>query len=713
MESGEIQVNSKSTAEINESQEVSKGIKLLYPSEIDNAYSGKDASECTKISDCKAYKINLQEGLSAPFEAKVSLLVTKKIKSDYLNHLLGKPISIELRRETNLKGMHIGTRKLTGVIVSFVFDGIIAKQSSSDASGKTTHTDCYSYTLTIVSRMHLLSLNKRTKMYVNDSNGILSFVDVVNEIFKNYEGHLFADTQKLVKTHALLNTQAIIYQQVNESDLDFINRLCLVYGINYNTYYDAEIYKEKVVLSCDSDTDISGVGKESKETYPVLDFNNGLMISANCQVVYKENLESSEQFLLYRAFYEENISQNMFNEGLDGDIASSKQGIEVIKNIYFSSRTLSKTIIDLQVENKKPIEEMEADIIKSSYEGLLANNSNRFIAYASDFVFVPGLKMTISSYLDDNDGEFLITRTELKYRLKIEGEYIDLKIDSEETPVEQKVIGIKCKSDTKIGSFCSFPMFSELSATSFSETDPFDIISRKYLSQSKTVANQATASNHCQYYIGTVCDSTGNITINNGQVNSFNKYDLTRNSLFYVLLSNKSKPVVAQYVASGLTELSSGVNRPKIGQKVLILFIDGMFLIHGILPQDDGMENALIGYDDELQQSDLTVYDTSFGTKKDSKIQFEDRTTANKYVNNNMLGRAKFSKLSSYIKFLIMQNLIEVFVKHVSLELNSNKLWDQFSKKSGSEESLSDKIASNVKEIIKLNIEVEEARKRK
>ena len=115
MESGEIQVNSKSTAEFNESQEVSKGIKLLYPSEIDNAYSGKDSSECTKISDCKAYKINLQEGLSAPFEAKVSLLVTKKIKSDYLNYLLGK-LFIELRRETNLKGMHIGTRKLTGIL---------------------------------------------------------------------------------------------------------------------------------------------------------------------------------------------------------------------------------------------------------------------------------------------------------------------------------------------------------------------------------------------------------------------------------------------------------------------------------------------------------------------------------------------------------------------------------------------------------------------
>ncbi len=709
MESGEIQVNSKSTAEINESQEVSKGIKLLYPSEIDNAYSGKDASECTKISDCKAYKINLQEGLSAPFEAKVSLLVTKKIKSDYLNHLLGKPISIELRRETNLKGMHIGTRKLTGVIVSFVFDGIVATQSSNDASGITTHTDCYSYTLTIVSRMHLLSLNKRTKMYVNESNGILSFVDVVNEIFMNYEGRLFADTQKLVKTHALLNTKAIIYQQVNESDLDFINRLCLVYGINYNTYYDAENYKEKVVFSCDSDTDISGVGKESKETSPVLDFNNGLMTSVNCQVDYKNNLEPKGQFLLHRAFYEENIIQNILNEGID-DIASSKLGIEIIKNIYFSSRTLTKTISELNVEGKKTVDEIEADIIKSSYEGLVTNNSNRFIAQSSDFVFVPGVKITIPKYIDETKDEFLITRTELKFRLKIDGEYIDSNIKNEDSEIEKNLVGIKCKSDTKLGSFCSFPMLNELSGASFSETDPFDIISRKYISQSKSVTNHVTASNHCQYYIGTVCASNGEITTKNGQVKSFNKYDLTRNSLFYVLLSNQSKPVVAQYVASCVSELSSGLNCPKIGQKVLVIFVDGMFLIHGIIPQDDGMESGYAGYDDELEQSDLTVYDTSYVTMNDSNIQIKDRTAANKYVNNNMLGRAKFSKLSSFIKFLIMQNLIDAFVKHVSLELNSKELLEKYNEKDASGESLSEKIASNVKNIINLNTEVEEAR---
>ena len=708
MESGEIQVNLKSTAEINESQEVSKGIKLLYPSEIDNTYSGKDSSECTKISDCKAYKINLQEGLSAPFEAKVSLLVTKKIKSDYLNHLLGKPISIELRRETNLKEMHIGTRKLTGVIVSFVFDGIVATQSSNDASGITIHTDCYSYTLTIVSRMHLLSLNKRTKTYV-DSNRIMSFVDVVNEIFMNYEGCLLADTQKIVDKYALLKTQAIIYQQVNESDLDFINRLCLVYGINYNTYYDAEKFKEKVVFSCDSDTDISGVGKDSKKTSPVLDFNNGLMTSVNCQVDYKNNLEPKGQFLLHRAFYEENITQNILNEGID-DIASSKLGIEIIKNIYFSSRTLTKTISELNVEGKKTVDEIEADIIKSSYEGLVTNNSNRFIAQSSDFVFVPGVKITIPNYIDETKDEFLITRTELKFRLKIDGEYIDSNIKNEDSEIEKNLVGIKCKSDTKLGSFCSFPMLNELSGASFSETDPFDIISRKYISQSKSVTNYVTASNHCQYYIGTVCDSNGEITTKNGQVKSFNKYDLTRNSLFYVLLSNQSKPVVAQQVASCVSELSSGLNCPKIGQKVLVIFVDGMFLIHGIIPQDDGMESGYVGYDDVLQQSDLTVYDTSYVTTNDSNIQIKDRTTANKYINNNMLGRAKFSKLSSYIKFLIMQNLTDAFIKHVSLELNSKELLEKYSEKDASGKSLPEKIASNVENIINLNTEVEKAR---
>ena len=67
-------------------------------------------------------------------------------------------------------------------------------------------------------------------------------------------------------------------------------------------------------------------------------------------------------------------------------------------------------------------------------------------------------------------------------------------------------------------------------------------------------------------------------------------------------------------------------------------------------------------------------------TSEDGKktFKYENRSIGDRYVNNCLSGRASFSHLSSYFKFLIMQNMIDTYMKHVSLDLKNDKLYEKY-----------------------------------
>jgi uncharacterized protein involved in type VI secretion and phage assembly len=139
-------------------------LKINRASLTDSA--GRNPNRFDFIKKWKAYKIRLREGISAPFEAKVSVILTEKINSDDLKQLLEKPVSIFLERESHLYYLHSKTRCLTGIFSSYVFDGVVATSDQSGGGKGKNVLEYYSYTFTIVSRLHLLSLNKRTRSYI-------------------------------------------------------------------------------------------------------------------------------------------------------------------------------------------------------------------------------------------------------------------------------------------------------------------------------------------------------------------------------------------------------------------------------------------------------------------------------------------------------------------------------------------------------------------
>lgn len=679
-----------------------KKIILTFPLSVEDNPSIDSHIDYSVISKGKAYKITLKEGLSAPFEARVSVVFTKIVDINVMQGLLSKLVSIELVRESPVTGKHIPSRHLTGVVLSYTYDGVVAtSQKETDTNidsgtldlenSPSNSTDYYSYTFTITSRIQALSLNKRTRTYVNiseEKKGILSLVDVIKTLFHEYP-RVTCDVSKIVDKYKHFNKQSVIYQQIDESDLDFLNRLCLIYGINYSVYYDSTNYKEKIVFSCNSDFS-NNEKKESgtdNKSY-VLDFDNGTDAEINCEVDYKRNLVSKDNYLLHRAQYDQSVCLSLkLNENADYHDNRSYKDFEVIKNLYLSSRT-----------SKNDITDEETKIIKQSYLGLLNNSSNRFIAKTSDLVFVPGLLLNIKDYFGTNNtARLLVVRTILSFKLKINGVYVDSKEDVEESGIEQQILAIRCEPNTVLGAFCNYPMLAStvLSSANTTTEDAFTTISRKYKNQVTSITNNVLSNNQSKFFIGTVCNENGldyemdgdQIISQKGMVVS-NKDSLTsKSSLIYVTILGQSTPIVAQCVFNNNGSSMDFVScLPRVGQKVLVVSVDGTFLVQGVLPSNDGLDVVLPGYDDALQNSCLLIHDNNFQNRnKKVKATSDKKLTkpedvyvcgdeSKQNVKSNMFGFISFDGLTKQLSFLILQELIDNYVQKVVLLTNNKAL---------------------------------------
>ena len=658
-----------------------KQINLTFPlSSEDNSYTNASNVESI-LSQGKAYKITLKEGLSAPFEARVSVVFTNVVDINVMQEMLAKLVSIELVRESSVLGKHIPSRYLTGVVLSYTYDGVVAtSQRETDANSidfdtnSSDSTDYYSYTFTITSRLQAMALNKRTRTYVNiseDKNGILSLVDVIKTLFQEYP-RVTCDVSKIVDKYKHFNKQSVIYQQIDESDLDFLNRLCLIYGINYSVYYDPTNYKEKIVFSCDfdfSNNENNEVNTDNKKY--VLDFKNGTDSEVSCEVDYKKNSGSDDNYLLHRAQFDQSVCLSLkLNENADYQDNKSYKDFEVIKNLYLSSRLSQNEITD-----------EETNIIKQSYLGLLNNTSNRFIAKTSDFVFVPGLILNIKDYFGAGKAaRLLVVRTILSFKLKINGVYVDSKENVEESGIEQQVLAIKCEPNTVLGAFCNYPMLvsTVLSATNTTTEDAFTTISRKYKNQVASITNNVLSNYQSRFFIGTVCNEKGldyemegNQKINLKGKIVCNKDSFTsKSSLIYVTISGQSKPIVAQCVFNNGSNFDFVSCLPRVGQKVLVVSVDGVFLVQGVLPSNDGLDVVFSGYDDALQNSCLIIQDKNLQDRTLKQNIKSDKES----TRNNMIGFISFKGLTNQIVFLILQGLIDNYIQKVALLINSNDL---------------------------------------
>lgn len=680
-----------------------KKIILSFPKNSNESQKDLKAMDSIDIGAGFAYKIKLTEGVSCPFRAKVSVLYNSTLAREDLKKLLGQAVSITIENNsTSDTYKKVTSRALTGFVFSYTFDGMVATSSvdadneallnESDASSD-QRIDYYSYSFDIASNVQLLDLNKRTKTYVGNatsSTKVLSVIEIIQALFQNYPS-ISIDISKLnSETYKYLSTTEYTYKQTRESDLSFLHRLCLLYGINYSSYYDATSFKEKVVFGKQLDFSFAQNTNE-EQTDLVLDYEKGTALSVDCQLDYQKHLNLKKSYLLQRVQFDErcNILDN--SNVPNGISLTDYEKFSIISNLHKTSRVINSSTSDESV-----------NFIKDSCQGLIYNSSNQLIASANDLVFVPGLILNINDYFEkDKVAEFLITRSIMQFKLAIGAKCINKDIDNTESAIDQKLVGISNDTTCDLGSFCLYTMLDSIDGVCADE-DPFDAISNVYKLQAKLTTKRALGkfgrglaidsnqddatddeptdqdadtssdseqsgdiepSSDIDDYINSnnmclvclVCDSQGDVKTNYGKLVLVENDDsiCSRCSRLYILVDGQKQE--AQYVSPTVTSLTVASSLPRVGQMVFVHNINNNYYITGTIPQNDGWSVCNSGYDEVLSAADVKVYD------------YHETQTESADLDNCYIGNAHFEDLNSYIKYLLLQGQLSHLLRRIAL----------------------------------------------
>ena len=171
------------------------------------------------LKDTVPCRCALNEGISLPFRAEVALFSEKPFSKKELDSCLGIKTELTLM-QYNTEGLQNRGRKFQGIITAYRSVGLVSELGST-ASGK----DCYCCEITIEPEMTLMGIKRRTRSFDSGSTP----ADIISGIFEEYHLKCRFDNELFDN----LPTEGQIAQQSNETDLNFINRICFNYGFNY------------------------------------------------------------------------------------------------------------------------------------------------------------------------------------------------------------------------------------------------------------------------------------------------------------------------------------------------------------------------------------------------------------------------------------------------------------------------------------------------
>lgn len=196
--------------------------------------AGADSEEYASIFDPKSvFSMDLKEAVSGPYEALLRVFTKKPLKRKLLKELPGKKVVISASCGDDLKTVK---RCVEGTVCCCTYFG---KLIPSKTDG---HQNCsYQYEIKVVSPFEGMKLATRSRSFDNQSP-----VLVIRDIVESYGLKLYTD-EKLLDSKYFDKT--LIYEQINESDYDFIHKLMVMYGINYVFVHDNDTGNPAVYLS--------------------------------------------------------------------------------------------------------------------------------------------------------------------------------------------------------------------------------------------------------------------------------------------------------------------------------------------------------------------------------------------------------------------------------------------------------------------------------
>lgn len=499
------------------------------------------------------YGAEIKEGISEPFSLKLTLLSGSQFSSSDLKNVLKRKYTVEIfqRNEAQLP---LRSRKLEGIITSYRMTGrVVSNQLGLD--------DCYCYEFTLEPEIVLLGLDKKTRSWCGYSVG-----EIIEKIFE--DSSLNVSFEKELMAGDSLSSKSFIFEQFEESDFDFINRLCVRFSLNYTFgYVDEKQDKFSAIFSR---------GFQIFSHYPVLVKDKAVSAKDSLDVsVNNKILLIDEKYTVQNCIY---------------SVSGMQDSIYSEKSVSYGSELFSSDLNDDISANEK-----QKKYLEQSNECVKNFNEDCVLSYASDLIFVPGANLKYDcSHLGVPDTTYIIAKSFLNFTTDYpKGLASSDELISRENKVEQCFVSIKTPQNSDS---------SVLGSVSQLNLEDFSLPEKKFiLSQKNRSSNRHTEKGSFRIVNGVVCDRDGNISSTDESLRIPSIADRGLYNCFYVRVKNALTPVICKNVIRQGTQ-SSG-NIPLIGQNVSMFFNGNCYYLNGLLPNSGAVGVNDQKFDDYKSQS--------------------------------------------------------------------------------------------------------------
>ncbi|WP_274968231.1 phage late control D family protein [Succinimonas amylolytica] len=610
------------------------------------------------LSDAVPYRCVLNEGISIPFRAEITLFSDKQLARKDLDSCLRVKTELAVM-QYDTAGLLCRGRKFQGIITAYKSLGLV-----SDISGSFAGDDCYGYEITLEPEMVLMGLKRRTRSFDSSSTP----ADIITGIFEEY--HL-----KCLFDNALFDSipdHGQIAQQNNETDLNFINRICFNYGFNYffefaetdsSTAEDSTAFSEALTVfsrgwRVSNATQITGntltglqeipctVGEQTSEN-----FGSGtvsLTRLVNSGYMGAGNIDGDEE-----ALQSENTDSPVFTGGFESRRGEGSGTNDSIASFASDSCTA-------------------LDRLTSGHE----------IISAGDFAIAPGLSLRLDSQ------SHLLVRAAFSFNIAFpEGFKAARDYDQEEQELRLVAVAVPLPDDTQdtLGPLCCFGRIPEnpTAESAFQLTGiprPGQGLGMHRIASEKAALTANPSGESAPLiYRATVCDATGQYGAGDGASSGDTKPgmivpasddDTAFPAMFYAIIDGAAAAVVVNYISISGGSAPLG-NFPKIAQRILIIMAGGSYYLMGYLPDRNALPTFHKEMRDDLMHSSFLAsgVDPRGSDNTDRQTDNSSRDVTNQYLNFT-----RFSSSALLIEYLIMQNRLETFLNCLSVRYNSIKI---------------------------------------
>lgn len=552
-----------------------------------------------------AYSVEVSEGISTPFTLKLTALSSlKPSRTELKNDLLFSKYTVTLRQDNEksdaLSERVKRERKFKGIVTSYAFKGSVPSAQNSEKS-------CYVYELTIEPELVLLSLKKRTCHYSG-----MTVIEIIKELFKKHDLQSYCEIDLSHFGQDKFDDKSFVFEQNNETDLEFLNRLLRQFSINYCFDDSGDDYK--VTFSRSSSV---------YSHFPVTTQNDTTKDTVvNAIVNPNLELKVGDNSYIFNVYYK--------GSSLQGSIYSDED------DASFSDEVESNLNTDIAGNSK------QLYYINESHNKIRNTLDEYLVLTASDLVFASGVNFLLKDESSCfNNCQCLIVRSYLKFNVAYPSYFASSEhYEKTESTLTQKFVAIPIDNatDAVLGPIGVFKKLENVDLHSSKDLDTC-------FGLTKVSESRGSKNNQSVTVTGVVCNAKGEITDDN----EVNRIALESNQSnydkFYVKVSNNGNDpsvVICNYLRSYL-----GVNNlPKLGQKVVMLFTGSKYYLLGILPKET------IGLTDEAiqnKQADSVLIKNNDGS---SAISLGAMTDIKSAIREKLLSH----ELSSYVGLLNIQN---------------------------------------------------------